>query len=86
MKGWQHDHWGDELGVDVPLAEASADDYDALVLPGGQMNPDNLRADGRAVAFTRAFFEASKPVAAICHGPWTLVEEVAEGRHAGRTV
>lgn len=81
VKGWDHDHWGDELDVDVRLADASPDDYDALVLPGGQMNPDNLRADDDAVAFARAFFEAGKPVAAICHGPWLLVEaDVVRGR------
>jgi protease I len=74
VKGWQHDHWGDELDVDVALSAARPDDYDALVLPGGQMNPDNLRGDADAVAFARAFFEAGKPVAAICHGPWLLVE------------
>lgn len=81
VKGWKHDHWGDELEVDVPLAEATPDDYDALVLPGGQMNPDNLRIDDDAVAFTRAFIDAGKPVAAICHGPWTLVEaDAVRGR------
>ena len=81
VKGWQHDHWGDEMDVDVPLSEASAEDYDALVLPGGQMNPDNLRQEEAAVAFARAFFEAGKPVAAICHGPWLLVEaDVVRGR------
>ncbi len=74
VKGWKHDHWGDEMDVDVRLADARPDDYDALVLPGGQMNPDNLRGDPDAVAFARAFFEAGKPVAAICHGPWLLVE------------
>ena len=81
VKGWKHDHWGDEMEVDVPLDRASADDYDALVLPGGQMNPDNLRVNEKAVAFARAFVEAGKPVAAICHGPWTLVEaDVVRGR------
>jgi protease I len=81
VKGWQKDHWGDEVDVDVPLASARPEDYDALVLPGGQMNPDNLRGDERAVSFTRAFFEAGKPVAAICHGPWVLVEaDVVRGR------
>lgn len=81
VKGWQHDHWGDELDVDVPLSEARPDAYDALVLPGGQMNPDNLRVDDRAVAFVRAFVDAGKPVAAICHGPWTLVEaDAVRGR------
>jgi protease I len=81
VKGWKHDHWGDEMEVDVRLGEARPDDYDALVLPGGQMNPDNLRADPDAVAFAKSFFEAGKPVAAICHGPWTLVEaDVVRGR------
>ncbi len=74
VKGWKHDHWGDEMDVDVALSDASPDDYDALMLPGGQMNPDNLRGDPDAVAFARAFFQAGKPVAAICHGPWLLVE------------
>lgn len=81
VKGWKHDHWGDEMVVDVPLDRASPDDYDALVLPGGQMNPDNLRREDRAVSFARSFFEAGKPVAAICHGPWLLVEaDVVRGR------
>ncbi|MDX1674148.1 MAG: type 1 glutamine amidotransferase domain-containing protein [Longimicrobiales bacterium] len=81
VKGWQHGEWGDRFDVDVPLTEASESDYDALVLPGGQMNPDNLRANDDAVAFARAFFDAHKPVAAICHGPWLLVEaDVVEGR------
>ncbi|HEX2972302.1 MAG TPA: type 1 glutamine amidotransferase domain-containing protein [Tepidisphaeraceae bacterium] len=74
VKGWQHDHWGDEFPVDVPLDQANADDYDALVLPGGVMSPDKLRIDDRALHFVRAFFEAGKPVAAICHGPWTLID------------
>ena len=81
VKGWQHGEWGDAFDIDVPLQQASETDYDALVLPGGQMNPDNLRADDAAVAFARAFFDAHKPVAAICHGPWLLVEaDVVEGR------
>lgn len=81
IKGWDHDDWGDTFTVDASLDDARADDYDALVLPGGVMNPDKLRADDQAVAFVRAFFDAGKPVAAICHGPWTLVEAgVAEGR------
>src|SRR6478672_10677958 len=73
IKAWQHDHWGDEIRVDEPLASANADRFDALLLPGGVMNPDHLRQDKRAVAFVRAFFEAGKPVASICHGPWMLV-------------
>jgi protease I len=81
IKGWQHDHWGDELKVDLPLADARPDDFDALVLPGGVMNPDHLRQDPKAVEFVRSFFQAGKPVAAICHGPWLLVEaNVVRGR------
>ena len=60
--------------MDVPLAEAHADKYDALLLPGGVMNPDKLRANKQAVDFVKAFIDAGKPVAAICHGPWTLIE------------
>lgn len=74
VKGWQHTEWGDELPVDRPLAEAKASDYDGLLLPGGVMNPDRLRANAQAVQFVRAFVDAQKPIAAICHGPWTLVE------------
>jgi protease I len=81
VRGWANDEWADEFEVDVPLANARAPEYDALLLPGGQMNPDNLRTNTDAVAFTRAFFNANKPVAAICHGPWLLVEaDVVEGR------
>src|SRR5919112_4147734 len=58
IKGWQHDHWGDEIPVDVTIDSASADTFDALLLPGGVMNPDKLRADQRAVKFVRSFFEA----------------------------
>jgi protease I len=81
VKGWQHTDWGDEFPVDSPLSAARADDFDALLLPGGVMNPDHLRQDARAVRFVRDFFEAKKPVAAICHGPWMLVEaDVVDGR------
>jgi protease I len=81
VKGWEKDHWGDEFDVDVPLDAARPEDYDALVLPGGQMNPDNLRGNEKAVSFARAFVEAGKPLAAICHGPWLLVEaDVVRGR------
>src|SRR5690348_13809233 len=83
IKGWQHDHWGDEIPVDMTLDQARADDFDALLLPGGVMNPDKLRMDQRAVRFVRSFFEAGKPVAAICHGPWLLVEA---GVVRGKTV
>lgn len=81
IRGWQHTDWGDEFEVDVKLSDASAGDYDALLLPGGVMNPDKLRMDAEAVRFVRAFFQAKKPVAAICHGPWMLVEaDVVRGR------
>jgi protease I len=81
IRGWKTDDWGDEVAVDVPLAEAQAEAYDALVLPGGVLNPDRLRTDAAAVGFVRSFFEQHKPVAAICHGPWTLVEaDVLQGR------
>jgi protease I len=81
VKGWQHTKWGDEFDVDVPLGEANPDDYDALVLPGGVMNPDKLRMNPQAVHFVRQFFEQHKPVAAICHGPWTLINAgVVRGR------
>jgi protease I len=81
VKGWQHVEWGDEFPVDVALADADPADYDALLLPGGVMNPDKLRRDETALAFVRHFFEAGKPVAAICHAPWTLIDAgVVEGR------
>jgi len=81
VKGWNMKDWGDTFPVDVPLDQANAGDYDALVLPGGVMNPDKLRMNPKAVAFVRAFFEAGKPIAAICHGPWTLINAGAvEGR------
>jgi protease I len=81
VKGWNHTEWGDEFPVDVALKQAKADDYDALLLPGGVMSPDKLRIDPKAVEFVRAFFDAGKPVAAICHGPWTLIDAgVAKGR------
>ena len=81
VKGWKHVEWGDELPVDVPLAQASADDYDALVLPGGVMNPDKLRVLPEMRKLVKSFFDAGKPVAAICHGPWSLIDAgVVEGR------
>lgn len=83
IKGWDQDDWGDSVAVDKTLADASCDDYAALVLPGGQMNPDKLRLDDAAVAFVKAFLDAGKPVSAICHGPWLLVEADAV---RGRTV
>lgn len=74
IRGWRHKDWGDSVHVDRSLGAANPKDYGALVLPGGVMNPDALRMQPRAVSFVRAFFEAGKPVAAICHGPWTIVE------------
>lgn len=81
IKGWKHIDWGKKVKVDVPLNEADADDFDALVLPGGVMNPDHLRQVPAAVEFVKSFFRAGKPVAAICHGPQMLVEaDVVRGR------
>ncbi len=74
VKGWQHTDWGQEVPVDRPLDAARAEEYDALLLPGGVMNPDKLRGNTRAVEFVKSFVDAGKPIAAICHGPWTLIE------------
>lgn len=75
---WEH---ADTFDVDLPVSEAKADDFDALVLPGGTLNADSLRTDENAVALVKAFFDANKPVAAICHGPWILAEaDVLKGR------
>lgn len=74
VRGWKFTEWGDELAVDVPLNQASPQDFDALLLPGGVINPDKLRTQPEAVAFAKAFFDAGKPVASICHGPWTIIE------------
>lgn len=81
IQGVHHDKKGDKFPVDEIVANADAADYDGLVLPGGVQNPDALRIDKNAIAFIKDFFEQKKPVAAICHGPWTLVEAgVVEGR------
>ncbi len=74
VQGWKHHDKADRFNVDVPLQQADADDFDALVLPGGVANPDQLRLVPEAVKFVQEFFRAGKPVAVICHGPWTLVE------------
>jgi protease I len=74
IKGWNHTEWGDKIKVDHLVKDAKVKDYDALVLPGGVMNPDFLRVDKDAVNFVREFMQSGKPVAAICHGPWTLIE------------
>jgi protease I len=81
VKAWQHDHWGDEITVDQSLDQAQAEDFDAVVLPGGVMNPDHLRTNEKAQEFVRDFFDSGKVVAAICHGPWTLINAgLVEGR------
>ena len=74
IRAYQHDKKGQELTVDVTLAEARAEDFDALVIPGGVMNPDQLRQDPQAVRFVKAFASAGKPIGAICHAPWLLIE------------
>lgn len=83
VQAFNHLDKGDTFDVDVTVADASLDDFDGLVLPGGVANPDALRMDSDAVAFVRGFVDAGKPVAAICHAPWTLVEA---GVVAGRTM
>lgn len=81
VQGFHHDKKGDAFDVDAPVAVAKVDEYDALLLPGGVHNPDALRMNPEVVGFVKAFFDAGKPVAAICHGPWTLIEAgVVEGR------
>jgi protease I len=74
IKGWKEKNWGDEVDVDKVIDDVHAEDYDALVLPGGVMNPDALRSNKKVVEFVNGFFEQDKPIAAICHGPWTLIE------------
>ena len=81
VRGWKHTEWGDELSVDVALDKTQPERFDALLLPGGVINPDKLRIEPKAVSFVKSFFDAGKPVAAICHGPWTIIEAgVARGR------
>ena len=81
MQAWKHFDKGDTFKVDRTIEEAQPDEYDALVLPGGVANPDQLRADENVVAFIRQFAQSGKPIGVICHGPWTLVEAgVVEGR------
>jgi protease I len=81
IKGWNHTDWGDSVEVDQTLDQVDAGEFDALVLPGGQINPDVLRMNEKAVGLVRSFVQAGKPVAAICHGPWLLVEaDVIQGR------
>ena len=81
IKGWDKDDWGRPVKVDRKLSEVKADDYDAIVLPGGQINPDLLRIDKSALRLIRDFFNQKKVVAAICHAPWLLIETgIAKGR------
>lgn len=81
ITGWDEDDWGDDVEVDLKIADANIDDYDALVLPGGQINPDLLRVEPDAIALIKGFAEAGKPIAAVCHAPWLLIEAgLASGR------
>jgi len=81
VKAWRHTDWGQTVPVDVSLDTADPHKFDALLLPGGVLNPDKLRMNKKAVDFVRSFFSEGKPVAAICHGPWTLIDAgVVEGR------
>jgi len=83
VRGWNVKRWGKSVAVDVPLHSADPSAFDALLLPGGVMNPDKLRMNPKAVEFVKHFIDARKPVAAICHGPWMLVEA---GAVRGRTL
>ena len=81
IRAWKHTEWGQEMQVDQTLEECEPNDFDALMLPGGVMNPDKLRMEPRAVQFVRAMAESGKPIGAICHGPWMLVEaDAVRGR------
>jgi len=81
IKGWDQKDWGRPVKVDKALADAKADDYDAIVLPGGQINPDLLRVNKDALALIKAFYDAGKTVAAVCHAPWLLIETgIAKGK------
>jgi protease I len=74
IRGWKMKDWGDTVPVDRPLSAARVEDFDGLVVPGGQINPDLLRVEPKAVQFVRDFFASGKPIGAICHGPWLLIE------------
>jgi protease I len=81
IKGWKEKDWGRPVKVDRSLDDVSVDDYHAIVLPGGQINPDLLRVNAKAIEFIRAFFDQKKVVAAVCHAPWLLIETgIAKGR------
>ena len=83
IRGWKFTDWGDSVRVDKQVNKANVEDYDALILPGGQINPDKLRMEKPAVDFVKKFVQSGKPVAAICHGPWMLIEA---GVVKGKTV
>ena len=74
ITGWDEKNWGDSIGVDVLIGDAAVDHYSGLILPGGQINPDVLRKNGEVIEFIRHFVASGKPVAAICHAPWLLIE------------
>lgn len=81
IRGWKHGNWGESVTVDKDIEEVSADDFDALLLPGGPMNPDVLRMDDRVIELIENFDEDRKPIAAICHAPWLLIEaDLVHGR------
>ncbi len=83
VKGWKDKNWGESVNADLKIADARIDQYDALVIPGGQMNPDILRTEQDAVSLVRKFADSGKVIAAICHGPWMLIEAgVIKGREA----
>jgi protease I len=83
IRGWDMKDWGHPVKVDRPLDSAKPDDYDAIVLPGGQINPDLLRVNDKALKFIRAFYDQGKIVAAVCHAPWLLIETgIIRGRRA----
>jgi protease I len=81
IKGWKHTDWGEKCKVDLSLEDADANDFDALMMPGGVMNPDKLRINEKAIKFIKGFTDSGKPIAAICHGPWPLIETgIVRGR------
>lgn len=81
VKGWKSKNWGDEFPVDKEITQVKATEFDALLLPGGVMSPDKLRMNSEAVTFVKDFVKAKKPIAAICHGPWTLINaEAVKGK------
>ncbi|MFB0613240.1 type 1 glutamine amidotransferase domain-containing protein [Aurantiacibacter poecillastricola] len=83
IKGWDKDDWGSPVKVDLTLAEANSNEFDALLLPGGQINPDLLRVEEKAVQIVKDFNTEGKPIAAICHAPWLLIEAgIVQGREA----